>query len=260
MEITLEGKRALVTGGNSGIGAAIVKALAAAGAKVAINYIANPEQAQDMVNEIEKKNGRAMAIKTDVSDAGAVNEMFNKVDREWGGIDILVNSAGIDGKQAKTWDIDESDWRKVIEVNLLGAFLCARQSLKRMVAQKSGVILNISSVHEIIPWSGYSAYTASKAGLGMMTKTLAQEAAPHGVRVLAVGPGAVKTQINQNVWSNDKKLQDLLDKIPVNRVGEPEDIARMVVVLVSGTASYITGRTIFIDGGMTDYPDFGHGG
>ncbi|MEJ2055961.1 MAG: SDR family oxidoreductase, partial [Calditrichaceae bacterium] len=103
-------------------------------------------------------------------------------------------------------------------------------------------------------------YTASKAGLGMMTKTLAQEAAPHGVRVLAVGPGAVKTQINQNVWSNDKKLKDLLDKIPVNRVGEPEDIARMVVVLVSGTASYITGRTIFIDGGMTDYPDFGHGG
>ena len=129
-----------------------------------------------------------------------------------------------------------------------------------MVPQKSGVVLTISSVHEVIAWSGYSAYTASKAATSMMTKTLAQEAAPHGVRVLAVGPGAVKTSINRAVWSNPAGMQDLLEKIPLNRIGEPEEIAQMVVVLVSDVASYMTGRTIFVDGGMTDYPDFIHGG
>ncbi len=145
-------------------------------------------------------------------------------------------------------------------MNLFGAFYCAQQALKRMVPQKSGVILNISSVHEIIPWSGYSAYTASKAALGMMTQTLAQEAAPYGVRVLALGPGAIKTSINRSVWSDPASLKDLLEKIPLNRVGEPEEIARIAVVLVSETASYLTGRTVFVDGGMTDYPDFSHGG
>jgi len=192
--------------------------------------------------------------------SAAVSEMFAQVDRTWGGIDILVNSAGIDGGRAPAWEADVLAWRKVIEVNLLGAFHCARQALTRMVPQKRGVILNISSVHEIIAWSGYSAYTASKAGLGMMTQTLAQEAAPHGVRVLAVAPGAIKTPINRAVWSDPASLQDLLEKIPLNRLGEPEDIARMVVVLVSDVASYVTGRTVFVDGGMTDYPDFAHGG
>jgi len=148
----------------------------------------------------------------------------------------------------------------VIEVNLMGSFFCAKQALKRMINQSSGTILNISSVHEIIPWSGYSAYTASKAGLGMLTKTLAQEAAPYGVRVLAIGPGAIKTQINKEVWDNSEKLNDLLTKIPLNRVGDPDDIARMAVILSSEIASYITGHTLFIDGGMTDYPDFAKGG
>ena len=132
--------------------------------------------------------------------------------------------------------------------------------LAMLVPQAHGVIVNISSVHEEIAWSGYSAYTASKAGLGMMTKTLAQEAAPHGVRVLSVAPGAIKTPINQTVWSDPASLHDLLEKIPLNRLGEPDDIARMVVVLVSDAASYMTGRTVFVDGGMTDYPDFAHGG
>ena len=260
MNISLNGKRALVTGGNSGIGAAVVKALVSAGAKVAINYLRNHELSKKLVNELRDKNGEVLSIQTDVSDSNAVENMFKEVDRAWGGIDILVNSAGIDGKRSKSWDIDESEWRKTIEVNLMGAFYCARQALKRMVPQSSGTILNISSVHEIIPWSGYSAYTASKAGLGMMTKTLAQEAAPHGVRVLAVGPGAIKTPINKDVWDDPDKLNDLLAKIPLNRVGDPDDIAKMIVVLVSDTASYLTGRTVFIDGGMTNYPDFAHGG
>ena len=147
-----------------------------------------------------------------------------------------------------------------MEVNLLGAFYCAREALQRMVPQKRGVILSTSSVHQLIPWSGYSAYAASKAALGMMTMTLAQEAAPHGVRVLALGPGAIKTPINQSVWSDPEGLRDLLQKIPLGRLGEPEEIARMAVVLVSDAASYVTGRTIFVDGGMTDYPSFAHGG
>jgi glucose 1-dehydrogenase len=260
MKITLDGKRALVTGGNSGIGASIVTSLADAGAKVAINYLVHPENTQNLVRQIQSKHGETVAIQADVSDPIAVSEMFEQIDGAWGGIDILVNSAGIDGVRAPAWEADVAAWRKVIDVNLLGAFYCAQQALKRMVPQKSGVILNISSVHEIIAWSGYSAYTSSKAGLGMMTQTLAQEAAPHGVRVLAVAPGAIKTPINQAVWSDPTSLRDLLEKIPLNRLGEPEDIARLVVVLVSDISSYVTGRTVFVDGGMTDYPDFAHGG
>jgi glucose 1-dehydrogenase len=260
MNIDLDGKRALVTGGSSGIGEAIVMALADSGAKVGINCHAHLEEAQEIVTRILKRRGEAFAVQADVSEPEAVARMFQELDEKWGGIDILVNNAGIDGGRALCWEADLGTWRKVIEVNLLGAFYCAQQALKRMVPQKRGVILSISSVHEMIAWSGYSAYTASKAGLGMMTQTLAQEAAPHGVRVLAVGPGAIKTPINRSVWSDPKSLKDLLDKIPLNRLGEPEEVARMVVVLVSDLASYVTGRTVFVDGGMTDYPDFSHGG
>jgi 3-dehydrosphinganine reductase len=260
MNIRLDQKRALVTGGNSGIGEAIALALAEAGAKVAINYVAHPEAAQLLVHRIKDQQGEAIALQADVSDPEAIVQMFGRIDEAWGGIDILVNNAGIDGARAFGWEADIAAWRKVIEVNLLGALYCAREALKRMVPQKSGVVLSTTSVHEQIAWSGYSAYTASKAAVSMLTKNLAQEAAPHGVRVLAVAPGAIKTPINRSVWSNPKSLQDLLEKIPLNRIGEPEEIARMVVVLVSDAASYVTGRTIFVDGGMTDYPDFAHGG
>jgi glucose 1-dehydrogenase len=260
MNVQLDGKRALVTGGSSGIGEAIAMTLAEAGAKVGINCHAHLETAQEIVMRILKRGGEAFAVQADVSEPEAVARMFQELDEKWGGIDILVNNAGIDGGRALGWEADLGAWRKVIEVNLFGAFYCAQQALKRMVLQESGVILSISSVHEKIAWSGYSAYTASKAGLGMMTQTLAQEAARHGVRVLAIGPGAIKTPINRSVWSDPKSLKDLLDKIPLNRLGEPEEVARMVVVLVSDLASYLTGRTIFLDGGMTDYPDFSHGG
>lgn len=249
-----------MTGGSSGIGAAIVSAFAAAGAKVAINYLGHPEAAENLVQRIKSEGGEALSVSADVSDAAAVDEMFQRIDSTWGGLDILVNSAGIDGLRALGWEADPGDWKKVIEVNLFGAFHCARQALRRMVGQKRGVVLNISSVHEVIAWSGYSAYTASKAGLSMLTQTLAQEAAPFGIRVLALAPGAIKTPINQSVWSEAARLKDLLEKIPLNRMGEPEEIARMAVVLVSDVASYVTGRTVFIDGGMMDYPAFAHGG
>jgi len=227
---------------------------------VAINYVAHPDAADGLVRAIQQKHGEAISIQADVSDPKAVGDLFRQIDVAWSGIDILINNAGIDGDRASGWEADIAAWRKVIEVNLFGAFYCAREALKRMVPQKSGVVLSTSSVHEEIAWSGYSAYTASKAAVSMLTKTLAQEAAPHGVRVLAVAPGAIKTPINRRVWSDPQSLQDLLEKIPLHRIGEPEEIARMVVVLVSDVASYVTGRTVFVDGGMTDYPGFAHGG
>lgn len=260
MNITLKGKRVLVTGGSSGIGSAIAKALAAAGAKVALTYRTHPKSAANLVRSIKRRRGEAIAIEADVCDPAAVVAMFQRMDEIWGGIDILINNAGMDGERVLSWEADLSAWKKVIEVNFFGAFHCASEALKRMVPQKSGVVLNVSSVHEEIAWSGYSAYASSKAALGMLTKTLAQEAAPHGVRVLAIAPGAIRTPINRGVWSNPKGLKDLLKKIPLNRVGEPDEIARMAVVLVSNTASYITGRTIVVDGGMTDYPAFVRGG
>ncbi len=260
MEIRLDGKRALVTGANSGIGRAIAIALGEAGARVAVNYVSKPEQTEEVLAAIRGAGGQALGVRADVADPEAVRGMFASLDESLGGVDILVNNAGIDGASARGWDADPAQWRRVLEVDLLGAYHCAREALRRMVPRGAGVVLNLTSVHEIIPWSGYSAYTASKAGLGMLTRTLAQEAAPYGVRVVALGPGAIRTAINQSVWSDPKLYADLLEKIPMKRMGSPEEIARVAVFLVSDAASYVTGTTVFADGGMTDYPDFAHGG
>ena len=260
MDIRLDGRRALVTGANSGIGRAIALALAQSGARVAVNYVVAPEQADEVVGAIRAGGGEAIAVQADVSDASQVAAMFGRLDQAWGGIDVLVSNAGIDGGAATAWTADPDRWRRVIDINLAGAFLCAREALRRMTAQKSGVVLAVSSVHEVIPWTGFSAYTASKAGLSMLIKTLAQEAAPFGVRALAIGPGAIKTPINANVWNDPKMYADLLAKIPLQRMGTPEEIAAMAVFLVSDQAAYVTGTTVFVDGGMLDYPDFEHGG
>ncbi len=260
MEIRLDGRRALVTGGNSGLGAGIARALADAGAQVAINYIVHPDAAEAIAEDIRAKGGTAMTVKADVSDTTEVPAMFRAIDDAWGGIDILVNNAGIDGKPIPAWEGDPESWRRVIDINLFGTHLCAREALSRMVPAKSGVILNMSSVHELIAWTGYSAYAASKAGVSMLSKTLAQEAAPYGVRVLALAPGAIQTDINRDVWEDAEMLADLKDKIPLARMGQVEEVARMAVVLVSPVASYVTGTTIFVDGGMLDYPDFARGG
>jgi glucose 1-dehydrogenase len=260
MEIALPGRRALVTGANSGIGRAIARALGAAGARVGVNYLVRPEDAEAAAAEIRAGGSEALVLRADVADAAQVAAMFAEVDRTWGGVDILVNNAGIDGVRALGWEAAEDAWRRVIEINLVGAYHCAREALARMVRQRSGVILNITSVHEVIPWTGYSAYTASKAGLGMLTKTLAQEAASHGVRVLALAPGAIQTPINQAVWSDPGQRADLLSKIPMGRLGRPEELAALAVVLASDVAGYVTGTTVFADGGMTLFPSFTHGG
>jgi glucose 1-dehydrogenase len=260
MNISLAGRRALVTGANSGIGQAIALALGAAGADVAVNYVTHPEAADAVVAQLVAGGHRAVALRADVSNEADVEAMFAQVDAQWGGLDILVNCAGIDGVRALAQDARMADWRRVIEVNLFGAFDCARHALARMLAQGRGVILNISSVHEVIPWSGYSAYSSSKAALGMLTKTLAQEAAPHGVRVLALAPGAIRTPINQSVWADAAGSADLLSKIPMGRMGSTDDVANMAVVLCSDIAAYATGTTVVVDGGMTTYPEFAHGG
>ncbi|GLQ56190.1 glucose 1-dehydrogenase [Devosia nitrariae] len=260
LALDLKGKRALVTGANSGIGEATALMLADAGADVVVNYLERAETAESVSAAIRAKGSRSFAVHADISDATQVSSMMARMAQEWGGIDILVNNAGIDGHSALGWEADVGAWRKVINVNLFGAFLCSREALRRMVAQRAGVIVNLSSVHEMITWGGFSAYTASKAAVSMLTKTLAQEAAPHGVRVIALAPGAVKTPINRNVWGDAAGLADLKRKIPMGRLAEPEEIARMVAVLASDFASYATGTTLFVDGGMTDFADFAHGG
>jgi glucose 1-dehydrogenase len=242
------------------LGASIARELAAAGARVAVNYVVQPDVALSLAQELGGKAGRAMAIEADVSDAERVGSMFEAIDRTWGGLDILVNNAGIDGPRAVAWEANPKEWERLLRINLVGAFHCAREALKRMVAQRSGVLLNVTSVHERIPWSGYSAYTVAKAGVAMLTKTLALEAAPFGVRVVALAPGAIRTPINKSVWSDAGNLRDLLGKIPLGRIGEPEEVARMAAFLVSDAASYVTGSTVYVDGAMTDYPDFSHGG
>jgi NAD(P)-dependent dehydrogenase (short-subunit alcohol dehydrogenase family) len=260
VDLGLKGKRVLVTGAIGGIGTAISKTLAQEGAYVALNYVVDPPRADALAAELNAVCGDAFAVKADVSDEADVAAMFATLDARWQGIDILVNNAGIDGRRSLAWKAETPAWTAVIDINLKGAFLCAREALRRMVHQRSGVILNTSSVHELIAWTGYSAYAASKAGLSMMAKTLAQEAAPHGVRVLCLAPGAIKTPINQSVWTDPSQLRDLISKIPLGRIGEPDEIARMAAVLVSEISSYITATTVFVDGGMTDYPSFSQGG
>lgn len=260
MKIEFHDRRVLVTGASSGLGRAMALAFAGCGARVVINHRDGGERAEALVEQIRAEGGTAMAVQADVSRPEAVEAMFGQVDAAWGGIDILVNNAGIDGTRATAWAGQVADWQQVVDINLTGAYLCARQALQRMVAQRTGVVLNITSVHERIPWGGYSAYAASKAGLSMMAKSLALEAAPYGVRVLCLAPGAIQTPINEAVWSDPEGYADLLQKIPLGRIGQPEEVAGVAVFLASGLAAYMTGTTIYVDGGMTDYPGFAHGG
>jgi NAD(P)-dependent dehydrogenase (short-subunit alcohol dehydrogenase family) len=260
MDLKLSGKRVLVTGGNSGLGAAMVHAFAAEQARVAINYLVHPELTGQLAASLRAGGTEVLELAADVSEADAVAAMFQKLDAAWGGLDVLINNAGIDGERAMSWQTDPAAFNRVLNINLGGAFLCAREALKRMVAQRAGVIINTSSVHELIAWSGYSGYAASKAGVSMMSKTMAQEAGPYGVRVLCIAPGAIRTPINAAAWQDAAGMQDLISKIAIGRVGEPQDVAGMAVVLASDVAGYVTGSTVFIDGGMTDYPAFSHGG
>ena len=256
----LEGRHAIVTGANSGIGRAIALRLAQEGASVAINYVTHPEAADEVVKEITDSGAKAIAVQADVSNEQQVDAMIERVVAELGGLDIMVNNAGFE-TQHPFLEMPADAWRKVLDVDLTGAFLCAQRAARVMVnSGTGGAIVNITSVHQIIPWGGFAHYCASKAGLDMLTKTAALELADKKVRVNSVAPGAIKTPINQNVWSNPETLKDLLRKIPTERMGETDEIAKAVAFLASDEASYITGAVLFVDGGMTLYPEFRHGG
>lgn len=256
----LEGRHALVTGANSGIGRTIALRLAQEGASVAINYVTHPEAADEVVKELADAGAKAIAVQADVSNEQQVDAMIERTVKELGGLDIMVNNAGFE-TQHPFLEMPADAWRKVLDVDLTGAFLCAQRAARVMVnSGAGGAIINITSVHQVIPWGGFAHYCASKAGLDMLTKTAALELATEKVRVNAVAPGAIKTPINQNVWSNPDTLKDLLRKIPTERMGETEEVAKAVAFLASDEASYITGAVLFVDGGMTLYPEFRHGG
>lgn len=258
--IDLAGRRALVTGASGGLGRVIAETLATSGAEVAVHYRTGQDQAEAVVAAIKEGGGKARAFQADVSDLQSVETLFHGVRNSLGPIDILVNNAGIDGPHALVGDDDPRVWQKVVAVDLLGPYYCARTAISDMERAARGVIVNITSVHELIPWAGYSAYASAKAALSMFTKTLAQETAAKGIRVVAVAPGAIQTPINQAVWSDPGSLKDLDRKISMGRLGDPREIAHAVAFLASGLASYITGTTLAVDGGMLIYPDFRHGG
>lgn len=261
---------AIVTGASSGIGRSAAKALAKAGATVVINYpplIAAAEKAGVVVDEITALGGRAFAVAADVSDEEQVESMMKQVVDRFGTLHILVSNAGIE-RPAAFQDMTLAQWREVLDVNLTGAFLCARGAVREFirrgpdpeVSRATGKIVFTSSVHEVIPWAFQANYAASKGGMAMLMKSLAQEVAPFGIRVNSVAPGAVTTSINTEAWATAESRADLNRLIPYGRIGDPEDIARAIVWLVSDESDYVVGSRLFIDGGMALYPAFRGGG
>ena len=267
MQQVLRGQKALVTGANSGIGEAVAFALGAAGADVVVNYVANPEYAEKIADCIRAGGSRSLAIQADVSQDDEVQAMFARMFKEWGTIDILVNNAGLQ-RDAKFVDMTLEQWNKVLSVNLTGDFLCSREAVREMlrrgprkeVSVATGKILCISSVHERIPWAGHANYASSKGGVKLFMETLAQEVAPHRIRVNAIAPGAVRTPINRQAWESEEALRNLLALIPYGRIGEPDDIGKAAVWLASDDSDYVVGTTLFVDGAMSLYPGFAHGG
>ena len=260
MTTSLKGKSVLVTGGSGGIGGAIAQAFGKTGASVTVAYHSDEEGAEETAKAIRDAGSKAIIAKANVSDAASVAGLFAAHDEAFGGLDICINNAGIDGERGNLWELDADDIMKVLDINLRGGIFTSREALKRMVPAKSGVLLSITSVHEQVPWGGHAAYCSSKAAIGMMTRSLALEASPHGVRVVCLAPGAIRTDINKDMWSDPEQLADLEKKVPLGRIGETPEVAGLAVALCSDTASYVTGTTIYADGGMTAYPSFAEGG
>lgn len=265
--VVLAGQPALVTGANSGIGRAVALGLAQSGADVVVNYVTNPEQAEEVAHEIEKIGRRAMAIKADVSKEDEVVAMFKQATAHFGTLHVVVSNAGLQ-RDSPYDQMTIEQWNTVIAVNLTGQFLCTREATREFkrrgvddkVSVAAGKILCMSSVHQEIPWAGHANYAASKGGIMMLMRSIAQELAPHRIRVNSVAPGAIRTPINTEAWSTPAAYSDLMTLVPYKRIGEPDDIARAVAWLVSDAADYITGATLFVDGGMTLYPGFATGG
>jgi len=261
MQISLKNQVALITGASSGIGAGSAKALAAAGAAVVINYNSHAAPAEQLAQDINAQGGRAIAIGADVSQEEDVEHLFAKTLETFGTLDILVANSGLQ-KDAPAMDMTLADWNHVIGVNLTGQFLCARaalrifnrQGIREGVSRAAGKIIHMSSVHQRIPWAGHVNYAASKGGLDQLMQTLAQEVSHQRIRINGIAPGAIATAINRDVTEGD--TTNLLKLIPYGRIGEVEDVANAVVFLASDASDYIVGTTLFIDGGMSLYPEF----
>jgi glucose 1-dehydrogenase len=264
---SLAGQTALVTGASSGIGARIAVALGAAGAQVGVNYSRNREGAEQVVREIAGAGGRAISLQADVSQEDQVRAMFAALFDSFGTIDILVSNAGIQ-KDAAFTEMTLEQWQAVLGINLTGGFLCAQEATKEFLrrgvvparSKAAGKIIFVSSVHQVIPWAGHVNYAAAKGGLMMLMKTIAQELGPRKIRVNSIAPGAIKTRINESVWSDPEGAASMLKLIPYGRIGAADDVAPVAVWLASDEADYITGTTIFVDGGMLLYPGFRTGG
>jgi glucose 1-dehydrogenase len=261
MECRVDGQVAIITGASSGIGYACAQALAEAGAAVAVNYSAHREPAEKLVASITGAGGRAITIGADVSKPGDVERLFAETLAAFGAVDILVANSGLQ-KDAPLIEMALDDWRAVLDVNLTGQFLCAqaavRQFLKqfdRKVSRARGKIICMSSVHEVIPWAGHVNYAASKGGIMLMMKTIAQEVGEHRIRVNSIAPGTIRTAINQTETQGEK-AKALLKLIPYGRIGDAADIGRAAVWLACDQSDYITGTTMFVDGGMALYPEF----
>jgi glucose 1-dehydrogenase len=264
---SLEKIRALVTGASSGIGEAIARSFADAGASVIVNYRSSKEAAERIVHEIRECGGHAVAVQGDVSKPENCSRLFEAATQELGGIDIVVANAGMQRDAAFT-DMSLEDWQKVIDVNLTGQFICAQEAVRCFRRQGPdparspalGKIIFTNSVHQVIPWAGHANYAASKGGLMLLMQSMAQELAAEKIRVNAIAPGAIKTAINKDAWESEEARQKLLKLIPYGRVGEPDDIGKAAVWLASDESDYVVGTTLFVDGGMTLYPAFREGG
>jgi glucose 1-dehydrogenase len=263
----LVGQPALVTGANSGIGRAVALGLAKAGADVVVNYVADPTAAEEVANEIVQLGRRAIALKADVSKEDEVLSMFAQAIDHFGTLHIVVSNAGLQ-RDSPYDQMTLEQWNTVIGVNLTGQFLCTREAARefkkrgviRQVSVAAGKIICMSSVHQVIPWAGHANYAASKGGINMLMRSIAQELAPHQIRVNSIAPGAIRTPINTSAWNTDAAYQDLMTLVPYKRIGEPEDIAQAAAWLASDASDYVTGATLFVDGGMTLYPGFATGG
>jgi glucose 1-dehydrogenase len=263
----LLGQKALVTGASSGIGRAIALSLGDAGADVVVNYISGEDKAEALAGEIRAGGSRAIALRADVGDEEQVERMFQTMMAELGTIDILVNNAGLQ-QDAAFHEMTLVQWSRVLAVNLTGQFLCSRAAVREFrrrgvrpeISCSAGKILCISSVHEVIPWAGHVNYAASKGGVMLMMKSLAQEVAPYRIRVNSICPGAIRTPINMQAWDTPTAYEELLKLIPYKRIGEPEEVGRAAVWLASDYADYVHGISLFVDGGMTLYPGFETGG
>jgi glucose 1-dehydrogenase len=252
----LEGRKALITGSSSGIGRSCAIRFSQEGADVCINYFSEheAEDANEVVSQVEAQGRRAMAVQADVGNEEDVKRMVAAAHEAFGGLSILVNNAGIEN-QVPTMEMSLKDWERVLRTNLTGVFLCMRETAALM-KDKGGAIINMSSVHQFIPWPGFAHYCASKGGMKLLTETAAREWAPHKIRVLNVAPGAIATPINNFVLDDPEAKHAVEEEIPLGRFGQPEEIAAAVAWAASDEASYVTGSTLVVDGGMALYPKF----